>query len=118
MSPLRPLVLALALAASTGAMAADFDGPFGPPPDFRRPRPPVFVPPPPGPSVQGPEENCRVFFRRRPGPFGDIEVRRVRICDDGPIHHAGPRWSHDEPPAPIPGRFERPPLSPEDEPEE
>lgn len=132
----RTLALAaLALAAiSCTARAADLD-------EFREPphRPGVEVPgreaedetlpdaPPHLPRLHafvrghegGPEEVCRVFVKRRPGPFGD-EVRRVRVCDEEPVPaRFGPRWRHGwhhprfnrEGPRERVG--ERPPLPPE-----
>lgn len=108
-------VLAAPLATSP-AHAADLDGSYGPPPPGRfAPPPPDWAPPPPRPLVRGPDGPCRVFLKRRPGPFGEDEVRRVRVCDEGPaVGHGGPRWSHEGPP---PFRHhERPPLVPDDAP--
>lgn len=112
--------LALALLA-TPALAADFDGPYGPPrgpepgyeparpyppppppvPEYRRPHftgGPEFGPPPP------PEGNCRVFVKRRFDAYGEPVLRRVKVCDEGPSF--GPRHrpvGFDGPPPPDGG---------------
>lgn len=116
---LTALALSAAIVATAPARAADVENPYDPPPGYGRlaPRPPGFVPPPPpGPGLaEGPvEETCRVFLRRRPGPFGEDELRRVRVCDEGPVaRRGGPRWDREAAPPLHRGEYARPGPAPE-----
>ncbi len=91
----------LALTA-TPALAADFDGPYGPP---RGPVPGYEAPPHrhrfTGEGFGPREGGCRTFVRRRYDEDGEPVLRRVRICDErpafGPRH--GPEGFDGPPPA-------------------
>jgi hypothetical protein len=121
-----PTLLAITLVATSAAVvspaarAADMEEPYsgrsgerfreelGPPPPAwnRGPGPHAFRR-----DFDGP---CRVFLRRRPGPFGE-EVRRVRVCDEGPFE-GHPRWARDG--LPPHAWHDRPPMVPDMAPEE
>jgi hypothetical protein len=113
----RPLRLAAAAAAalvlSAPVLAADVDEPPPPPRFDSRPG---WVPP----RVVRPAETCWVFVKRRIDPYGEEVVRRVRVCDEGPVLDGPPRWrgpgwgaDEDGPPRPRFG----PPRPPADIPE-
>jgi hypothetical protein len=57
-----------------------------------------FAPPPPEARLAG--EVCRVIIKRRIDEFGELAVRRVRICEEEPRLYAPRRdWSgHPVPP--------------------
>lgn len=103
---LRTLGLLALVLAGTAAQAADFDGPYGPRPDFglgsgpgfeedygRRP-PPRFPRFSAGPDLAPP---CRVFVKRRFDADGEPVIRRVRVCDE-PDDLGPPRRPRFDPP--------------------
>src|SRR3954451_4711522 len=103
------LALCPALLFSASAFAADAPetwshGPRGPYAVER-----VLPPPPSQYSVETivprrppleEAEVCRVIVRRHVDEFGEVAVRRVRICEEEPTGYRRPGWSA----APIPPR--------------
>ena len=106
MSALPFKIAAILLTVPAAALAADAPQEWSPP----RRGPYVTAPPPPTAFTEG--EVCRVIVKRRLNDFGELVVRRIRICEEDSARH---RWSGDPVPPRDMGRAEQPSIDLEDE---
>jgi hypothetical protein len=120
MPALRPLTCLLAGAASllslmpgmlASASAADFREQYGryspgpaPHPDSNVTEELQIERRPSGPPVAAsPEPQCRAFTKRRSNEFGELVIRRIRICEEV-VRGPASRWPGEPPRREIYGR--------------
>jgi hypothetical protein len=102
-------IAAILLTVPAAALAADAPEEWSPP----RRGPYVTAPPPPTAFTEG--EVCRVIVKRRLNEFGELVVRRIRICEEDGAAYPRHRWSgHQIPPRDI-GRAEQPSIDLDDD---